>query len=47
MEVYQCGECTDNNEMVPKRFDKFFERKKLFLILGAVITGVLLAGGIP
>jgi len=44
IDIYQCGECLDNNEIVPKRFDRFFSEKKLFLALGAVTIGVILAG---
>ncbi len=47
IDIYQCGECLDNDDIVPKRFDRFFDEKRLFLALGAVVIGVILVGVAP
>ncbi len=44
IDIYQCGECLDNEAIVPKRFDRFFDEKRLFLALGVVVVGAILAG---
>jgi hypothetical protein len=44
IDIYQCGECLDNDKIVPKRYDRFFDEKKLFLVLGVIAVGAILAG---